>query len=249
MSTVVNNRTRELSPRSKARLAGLFYLLTGGTAFAYSVRGKLIVAGSAAATANHILSHETLFREALIADLLGVACYLVVTALFYELFKPVSRQVSLLAAFFGLIGCTVQVVACGFHLGALVLLRGAQDPGMFEVQQSQTLAFTLLKLHGATFAIAILWLGIYCLLIGYLVFQSRFLPRTLGVLMALGGIGYITNTLTTFLSPALGMHLAPIATALGGIGEGVLLLWLLIMGVDEEKWKDQAKAAAAFAGL
>lgn len=84
-------RIAEASPRFKARIAGVFYLLTAGTAFAFSVRGRLVVSGDAGATAANILAHQSLFRMALVADLIGVACYIVVTALFYDLFKPVKE--------------------------------------------------------------------------------------------------------------------------------------------------------------
>ena len=103
---------RVTSPRLIARLAGLFYLLTGGTAFAFFVRGKLLVAADAATTVSNILGHDSLYRSAVVSDLFGVACYLGVVSLFYQLFKPVNRSMSLLAAFCGLLGCAIQAGAC-----------------------------------------------------------------------------------------------------------------------------------------
>jgi len=103
------------SPVARARLAGVFYLLTGGTAFAYSVRGKL----RGGDIALNLAAHERLFRGAIIADLLGVAAYVVVVALLYDLLRPAGRTLSLAAALFGAAGCATQSFACAFDLGAL----------------------------------------------------------------------------------------------------------------------------------
>jgi len=141
----MTQRIAEASPRLKARIAGFFYLLNAGTAFAFFVRGKLVVSGDAAATATNILAHERLFRMALAADLIGVASYVVVTALLYDLFKPVNRNLSLLAAFFSLVGCAVQVFACVFHLASLIVLGGAPYLSVFKVEQLQAMALMFLN--------------------------------------------------------------------------------------------------------
>jgi hypothetical protein len=232
-------RIAEASPRFKARIAGVFYLLMlpiGGLAV-FARRG-LVVSGDAAATATNILAHEPLFRLGFAADLLVVACYIVVTALFYDLFKPVSRSVSLLAAFFSLVGCAIQGFACLFELAPLVVLGGAQYLSVFKAEQLQALAYMFLKLYSQAYSIALVFFGFYCLLIGYLIFKSTFLPRILGVLMAFAGLGWLT-----FLSPPFGAkYLYPYILA-AAIGEGTLLLWLILAGVNEQRWKEQASAA------
>jgi len=109
-------RIAEASPRFKARIAGVFYsltFLTGG--FALFIGGRLVVSGDAAATATNILAHEPLFRLGFAADLIATACYIAVTLLLYYIFKPVDRSLSLLAAFFSLVGCVIGVLS-GFHL-------------------------------------------------------------------------------------------------------------------------------------
>src|SRR5450755_1307627 len=119
----MTERIAEVSPRLKARLAGLCYVLmlpTGGVAM--FVRGRFIVKGDAAATAANILAHETWFRLAFAGDLLVVPIYIVFTVLLYDLMKPVSRSISLLAAFFSLMGCATQAFACLFELAPLVVL-------------------------------------------------------------------------------------------------------------------------------
>ena len=235
-------RIAEASPRFKARMAGFFYLLmfpVGGLAV-FARRG-LVVTGNAAATATNILAHEPLFRLGFAGDLLVVACYVAVTALFYDLFKPVNRSVSLLAAFFSLVGCAILGFACLFELAPLVVLGGAQYLSVFKVEQLQALAYMFLKLYSQAYSIALVFFGFYCLLIGYLIFKLTFLPRILGVLMALAGLGWLT-----FLSPPLGAkYLYPYILA-ADIGEGLLILWLLVVGVNAQRWKEQASLRITF---
>ncbi|MBZ5597428.1 MAG: DUF4386 domain-containing protein [Acidobacteriia bacterium] len=240
MSTdVVTKRITETSPRLKARMVGVLYLLMvslGG--LVQFARGRLVVKGDAAATAINILAHEPLFRLAFAADVLVVACSIAVTALFYSLFKPVNRSVSLLAAFFGLVGGTIQGFACLFEFAPLVVLGGTQHASVFDVGQLQALAYMFLKLYSPAYGIALVFFGFQFLLIGYLTFKSTFLPRILGVLMAFSGVGWLT-----FLSPSFGAkYLFPyILTA--DIGEASLVLWLLVFAVNEQRWREQAGAA------
>jgi hypothetical protein len=175
-------RIAEASPRLKARIAGVFYLLTFLTgAVALFVRGRLGFA----------------------AGLVAGACYIAVTLLFYYIFKPVNRSLSLLAALVSLLGCAV---------GPLSLF-----------------------VHAASHISPLVFFGFYCLLIGYLIFRSTFLPRILGALMAFAGLGWLT-----FLSPSLANHLSPYIFAPGMLGEGALTLWLLVKGVNAQRWQEQA---------
>ncbi len=234
-------RIAEASPRFKARIAGLFYLLTFVTGiFALLTGGRLVVSGDAAATATNILAHESLFQLSFAANLMATACYIVVTALFFDLFKPVNRSLSLLAAFFSLVGCAIGAVSYVFYFAPLAVLGGAQYLSAFKVEQVQALAYTFLKLGAQANNTGLVFFGFYCLLIGYLIFRSTFLPRILGVLMAFGGLGWLT-----FLSPPAAKYLSPYILLPGIIGEGSLTLWLLVMGVNVERWKEQASAAGA----
>lgn len=175
--------TAKPSPLVRARVVGILYALvfvTGG----YALFG---VAG----------------RE--VANLIAGVCYVAVTVLFYDLFKPVSRTLSLLAASVSLLGCVI---------GALSTF------GRAPFSMNPLVVF-----------------GVYCLLIGYLIWQSHFLPRALGVLMAFGGLGWLT-----FLSPVLAKSLFPYNLFPGILGEGALTLWLLVNGVDVGRWREQAGA-------
>jgi hypothetical protein len=177
-------RIAEASPRFKARIAGVLYLLSFLTA-AFTelfVRGKLNSAGG----------------------LIAVAGMVAVTLLFYDIFKPVNKGLSLLAAFFSLVGLT----------------------------------FEALRLQPRGVNIAIVFAGFFCLLIGYLIFTSTFLPRILGALMVFAGLGWVT-----YLSPRLVNYLSPYNLASALLAEALVFLWLLLKGVNEQRWKEQASAA------
>ena len=230
----------EASIRFKARVAGFFYfLLFPFGALSLLARSGIVVKGDAAATAAGLLSHETSFRLGVAGDLLVVVSYVVVTALFYELFKPVNRSVALIAAFLSLVGCATQAFACAFQLAPLVVLGGEPYSSVFKADQLQALAYMSLKMYGPAYKIGLVFFGLYNLLIGCLILRSSFLPRFLGVFMVIAGLPWLI-----FLLP-LGKNLSPFAVAPASLGEGLLLVWLLVKGVNSRKWTEQAIQAAA----
>ncbi len=234
-------RIAEASPRFKARMAGVFYLLTTLTRMFVEifVRNRLVVSDDAAATATNILAHEPLWRWGFATDILAFASYIALTALLYELLKPVNRSLSLVAAFFSLVACVVQAISSLFHLAPLFLLGGAPYLSVFTVEQLQALALVFLKLRAAAYhSIGLVFFGLYCLLVGILILRSTFLPRILGVLMVLGGLSYVL-----FLSPPLVRSLQPYILVFPAVGQISLTLWLLVIGVNEQRWKQQASAA------
>jgi len=225
-------------------MAGGFYLLTIVTAmFAISVLGRLVVDNDGSATATNILAHESLFRLGFAGFLIGTSCYIAVTALLYELLSPVNRSASLLAAFFSLVGCTLWIFGCVFYLAVLVVLGDSQYLRIFKAEQLQVMVLVFLELNGLAFSVGMILFGFYCLLIGYLIFKSKFLPRILGVLVALAGLGHLIGTFTNLLFPVFAPHLRPYINLPGVVGEVSLMLWLLVMGVNDARWKEQASAA------
>jgi hypothetical protein len=234
-------RIAEASPRFQARMAGVFAWITTTAAFAEIVRSRLVVYGDAAATAHNILAHELLFRLAFAGDVIATL-YIAYTLLLYNLFRPVNRSLSLLAAFFSLVGCAIGAFNCLFHLAPLVVLGGAPSLSAFNVEQLQALALMFLKLHAQGYNIAMVLFGSYNLLIGYLIFRSTFMPRILGVLLAFSGLCYETNCFANFLSPGFAAHLVPYILA-PGVAELLLALWLVVMGVNVQRWNEQAGAA------
>jgi hypothetical protein len=238
-AAVMAEQIAEASPRPRAGITGVVYLCY----FLAAVFGEfflkgLVVDGDPAATASNILTHQPLFRLGLATGLIATACYVAVTALFYDLFAPVSRRLSLIAAFFSLVGCAILAFASLFQLAALVVLGGGPYLSAFKVEQLRALALLFLELYGQGVSICFVFFGVYCLLIGYLIFRSAFLPRTLGILMALAGLGWLA-----FLSPSFANHLSPYNLILGVLAELSLCLWLLVMGVNVQRWKEQARTA------
>lgn len=233
------NQTTESWPAFKARIAGAFYLMTIVTALFAElfVNARLVVDADSATTANNILAHEFLYRSAIAADLIGISSYVVVTGLLYELLKPVNGSVSLLAAFFSLMGCAMWFLGCVFKLGVFVVLGGAPYLSVFKPEQLPALALALLKLNGRAFGVGMVLFGFYCFLIGYLIFRSRFMPRILGLLVALAGVGHLSGTFANILSPTFAHHLEPYIGLPGIVGEVSLTLWLLVMGVNSSRWK------------
>ena len=242
MSTsVMTERIVETSPRFKARIAGVFYLLTivARMFVEIFVRNRLVVSDDAAATATNIMAHEPLFRWGFAGDIISFASYIALTALLYELFKPVNRSLSLVAAFFSLVASVVQAISSLFHLAPLFLLGGAPYLRVFTVDQLQALALVFLRLRAAAYHnIGLVFFGLYLLLVGILMLKSTFLPRILGVLMALAGLSYVL-----FLSPPLVRSLQPYILVFPGIGQISLCLWLMVFGVNAQRWKEQASAA------
>src|SRR6266481_3094313 len=239
-TAVMMERITETSPCLKARITGAFYLLTILTGiFAQGfVSGRLVVDGDAAATATNILTHRGLFQLGFAVYLIEMACQIAMTALFYDVLKPAGRSVSLLAAFLGFAGCVIKTFSRVFFIAPLFVLGGAHYLSAFSAEQLQALALLFLEVNDHGAAIALVFFGLYALLTGYLIIRSTFLPRILGALSVLGGLGWLS-----FLYPPLGYRLFPYIAAFGLLGAALLILWLLVFGVNEQRWKEQASAA------
>src|SRR5260370_6436650 len=233
-------RIGETSPRFEARITGAFYLLTILTGiFAQGfVSGSLVVDGDAAATATNILAHKRRFQLGFEVLLIEMACQIAMTALFYDLLTPAGRSVSLLAAFLGFAGCVIKTFSRLFFVVPLFILGGAHYLSVFSAEQLQALALLFLKVNDHGAAIALVFFGFYALLRGYFIIRSTFLPRILGALSVLGGLGWLS-----FLYPPLGYRLFPYIAAFGILGAALLMLWILVFGVNEQRWKEQTSAA------
>lgn len=230
----------ETSPRRTARTAGLFELLEALTSGfgQVIVPGMLVAAGNAASTAANISAHRLLFESSIVAALVGVACHIVWTLLFYELFKPVNRSLTLAAVFFSLVAIATQAFSIVFQIAPLVVLDAGHASSAFNVDQTQALALMLFRISARAFDIYLVIFGFWCVLIGYLVFRSTFIPRAIGVLEVLAGLCWLT-----FLWPPLAHALSPYNQALAGFGEMSLTVWLLLMGVNAQRWRETAVRA------
>src|SRR5438876_23317 len=226
MSTdVIGKQTAEASPRRMARIIGVLYLLTMLTGiFAQGfVSNRLVVFGDAAATALNIVAHKSLFQWGFTVYLIEMACQIAMTALFYDLLKPAGRSVSLLAAFLGLAGCIIKTFSRVFYIAPLFVLGGAHYLSVFSPEQLPALALLFLKVNDQGAAMALAFFGFYAILTGYLIFRSTFLPRILGLVSIIAGLGWLT-----FFYPPLGYRLFPYIAAFGLLGALALIAWLPI---------------------
>lgn len=235
-------RITELSPRFKARMAGVFEALegTGSAGGQVVILGSLVVTGSAATTATNILAHQPLFWLGFASSLAAVGFHLVWAFLFYNLFKIVNKSVSLLATFVILVGCAIQALTALLYLAPLLILQGGSSLSAFTPHQLQALALVFLKLNAQAFDVYLVFFGLWCVLIGYLIFRSTFLPRILGILLAIDGVGWML-----FLLPPLANQLFPLIAVAAGLGEIPLMLWLLVVGLNPQRWLAQATEARA----
>jgi len=238
----MKNWLAQSSPALKARLTGVLYLISG-MAYSYAdglVHGKIQVKGDAAATAHNILTNGKLLQLAFASNLISTVLYIAVTLLLYELLKPVNRSVSLLAAFFSMAGCVIGAFGSLFTIAPLTILEGTQYLSVFKAEQLQALALLSLNLNGIVAGISMVLFGCYCILLGYLVLRSTFMPRIIGAFLIIAGLTY-----QIFLSPPLAADLfSRVVMPAGALGEGSLILWLLIFGVNSQRWRQQAGETA-----
>jgi len=229
--------------KQKARIIGLVYLLFFLTSVLSDACLKgLVVKNDGAATANAIIAHEQLFHLGVATGLIETGLYLALSALFYVLFKPVSRSVSLVAAFFGLVGCAIQASGSVFQFFTLANLGNGGAVSIFSSDElsGRAVGMLFLKLNDQAGSVALVFFGVYCLLIGWLILRSIFLPRFLGALMVLADLGWLI-----FLYPPLAGRLFAYIAIIGITAEALLMLWLLVIGINTDRWRGQAASKKA----
>lgn len=220
------------SPQTTARLAGALWLIVIAVSIvSIFVNPSVSTAGSPAETAASILAAETPYRLAFALLFIGSLCYLGVTALLYELLRPVSGSVALFGAFAGLAGLTIGAASAVNELGALDLLKQAATATPAAANQLQTIAQFALR-DGPEFKVGMVFFGLQIASVGYLILRSGLVPRIIGGVLIAGGSSYIITSFATFVAPAVGARLAPLVIPIAIIGEGSLTLWLLFKGVN-----------------
>lgn len=230
----------EDSPQLYARIAGILYLLiiVAGIFGELMVRSKLIVYGDANATANNIMNSELLWRMGISADLVMQICDLPVMIILYYLLKPVSKKLALLNLSFNLIQTAVLVANKLNLLAALFFLGDAEYLKSFSPEQLHTLSYLSIKLHDFGFGIGLIFFGFVCLIEGYLLFNSNYFPKTIGVLMSIAGICYLANSFALIIAPQLS-SIALLMPCL--IAELSFSLWLIFKGVNLPIWKNSVR--------
>lgn len=214
------------------RVAGFWYLLLvilGPLRLIY-IPGKLFVTGNATATASNIAAHEWLFRLGIAADLVGAVVLIFLTLAFYRLFAQVDRDLAVQVVIFGgVMPALLYFVGVVSDFGALIAVCGPDFLSVFDKPQRDALAMLFLKLRDSQNTAAEMLWGVWLLPLAMLVWRSRFLPRFLGVWLALGGVAYIALSLAGVLLPQYQGKVFAISQP-AFFGEIALMLWLLIKG-------------------
>ncbi len=235
-------KTSATSPLVIARLAGFLYLIQAilGIFSLLYVSSSLIVSGDVAATIRNIMASESLFRLGIVSNILVPTVGILYVLVLYKLLKPVSKDIAVLMVVLALLGVPIGVFNEFTQLGVLQLLSGADYLTAFTTAQLQALAYLFVRLHSYGISLAFIFSGLWLLPLGYLVFKSGFLPRILGVLLIIGGFGYLIDVFAEFLFSGSNLSIGLIT----GLAEIFFLLWLLIKGVNVEQWEKRAAESA-----
>ena len=225
-----------LSPHPSARAIGILWLLYMVTAALglMLVRG-LVSVSDAATTAQNILAHAGRYRASTSFDLVANILYIALTALLYGLFRPVNRTVAVLASFLSLTGCIVQIMGDFLRLVPSAVLTNAQLAQAFSVQQLQAVSASSLVMYNDSFQISFVLFAFFWLCLGYLILESKFLPRALGWWWIVGGVIGLS-----FLWPPLAAAIRP-ALVVGVAAELVTPLWLIVKGINVARWREVAR--------
>ena len=247
----MTSHTVETAPQVYARSAGALYLviIVLGAFAEGVVANKLISPGDAATTAQNILAAPGLWQLSVAGNLLVVLCAVPLLWIEYLLLRPVNKQLVLLALFFNLVSLAVEAISKLFLLLVMPTLRSTDYLRAFEPPQLQALANLAFRSHDIAFNIALIFFGCTCLLNGYLIFKSTYLPKFVGVLMQIAGLSYLIACFAALFTPTLADLLIPAILLPPLIGESSLCLWLLIKGVDIKKWNERLSSAAAASEL
>jgi hypothetical protein len=220
--------------RNPGRVAGLWYLLLIiiGPFFLLYVPNKIFVVDDASATVNNLAAHELLFRFGIVAELAGAIILIFLTLAFYRLFAGVDRNMAVLVVILGgVMPAVLYFVGVGCELAALRIVRGANFLSAFDKPQQDALALLFLRLHGAQITASLALAGAWLFPLAMLVYRSHFLPRFLGVWLAIGGIAYLALSLTAVLWPQYQDKVFSYSQP-AFFGEIALTLWLVIKGAQ-----------------
>jgi Domain of unknown function (DUF4386) len=235
----------EASPRRLARIAGglgVINIILG--AFAIGIVPALLIVPNVATTAHNIQTHELLYRLGLAAHLVICVTNVLSTVIFYDLIKVVNRRLALLDVFFTLVATSVEIASLLFQVVPLVLLSSGPYASALPAAQMQALASLPSDLSAIAYSIYGVFYGFDIICVAYLVFRSTFLPRAIGVLLAIDALAYLVYGFADLLAPGFAAHLVPWIQSPSLLSEGSFYLWLLIVGVNVERWKERARAAS-----
>ena len=227
------------------RVAGVFYLaiILLGLFGEMFVRAKLVVSGNPAATAHAISASPLLWRMGIVGDLLMHVFDIPVIVVLYLLLKPVNESLSLSAAFLNLIQTAVLAANKLSLLVPLYLLGCSSYLTAISTAQLQTLSYVAINAHGYGFAVGLIFFGVSCLVRGYLMVKSGYVPKLYGFLMVLAGFSYLINSFALLLAPTFAAALFPAILVPAFIGELAFTLWMIVKGVNLAQWQQRVDPA------
>ena len=233
-------RFQSMSPKRLARVTGAVYLITIVAAIIAQgvIAERLVSSSDAAVTARNIVAHPDLYRLGYTMYMIEMVAQTIMTMLFYELLKPVSRRAALIAAVVGVVGCGIKALSRVFYVAPSLVLEGTPYLNTFSSEQLTSIAQLFYKVNEMGAAIALVFFGFGTVIEGWLFIRSTYLPRVLGWISVVGGIGWLT-----FLWPPLGYRLNLYVAGVGILGSLATIVWLLVFGVNEARWAEQARAA------
>ena len=235
----------KMNPNKTARIAGFLYLILiicGMFSYMF-VNSRLIVPGDAATTINNIMASKSLYVSGIISWLISETAFVLLVYVLYKLLKPVNKNHALLMVMFVLVAVPISFINELNKFAALLLLSGADYLTAFTANQLHALVPLFLDLNEYGIHINSMFFGLWLLPLGYLVFKSGYIPRILGILLMIGWLGYMLEFFTFFLFPDFNAAIEPVFM-ITGIGEFLLVLWLLIKGVNVKQWEKRALESA-----
>ena len=235
------------STKNPGRVAGLYYLLliAMGPLFLIYIPDKLYVKGNAAATASNIAAHERLFRFGILAELVGGVILILLVLAFYRLFQGVDPHLAVLVIVLGgIMPAVMYFVNVAYEFGALMFAQGSDFLSVFDKPQRDALAMVLLRLHSFQIDASLVLAGAWLFPLAMLVYRSRFLPRFLGVWLAIGGVGWLILSFAAILAPQYQNKLFGILQP-AFFGEIALTLWLVIKGARPPAHQEAAALSSA----
>jgi hypothetical protein len=238
----MNTNVNVNSIQRTARIAGFLYLILaicGGFA-EFAIRQGMIVPGDAAATVQNIMASVATFRLGVASELIGQTVFIFLVLALYKLLKPVNQNQAVLMVILVIVAVTITCINMLNQFAVLPLLSGADYLAVFDASQLQALALYFLNLHKAGYMIAQIFFGLWLLPLGYLVYKSGFMPKIVGILLIVACFGYLFDVFTFFLVPNFELVISEYTF----VGELLMLLWLLIKGVNVEKWQKLVLQAA-----
>jgi len=235
-ATIIRSET---SPQTYARIGGILYLLIIGLGIFYEVivRDSIIVPGDASATMASLKENDFFWRLGIVAEFLSSIIGFGLILIMYKLTKPVNKDLAMLAAFFNLSAATIQTVYIIQLVEVLFPIGTSEYLQAFTTEQLGAMVSLSMKSHVFGFGIALLMFGPYFLITGFLIYKSNYLPKFIGILYILSGVGYLINSFMLILAPQLSGIVFMIIVLPVFIGEISLALTLLIRGVNEVEWK------------